>query len=246
MRTSSRIEISIWALTCAIALSFCAGAVTTWLLFELEWSYGLGGGEGSGGADWWAAIAGIFAALGTWIIGAGAWRYAGEAHKLRMFEVRTERLAGIDAKLFALNNLIVKFDITKYCMTLFDEDALEGGKFYSANGLTRSIHVGFKQIKRMDWMDRGGIVLDTDIIDAMNAFNISIEDFESACTRAAKALAGSEEDLVDAENPFLVELLRVASMIKDEADRILERLNAEDERLERDRERIRSDRFFNE
>jgi len=195
--------------------------------------------EGGNLADW-------LAAFGTCAVGAGAWRYAAEAHKLRMFEVRTERLAGIDAKLFALNNLIVKFDITKYCMTLFDEDSLEDGKFYSANGLTRSINVGLKQIKRMDWMDRGGIVLDTGVIDAMNAFNISIEDFESACTSATKALAGSEEDFVDAGNPFLVELLGVASTIKDEADAILQDLNAEDERLERDRVRIRSDRFFDE
>ncbi|CAM4116036.1 hypothetical protein STLA111740_00595 [Stenotrophomonas lactitubi] len=163
-----------------------------------------------------------------------------------MFEVRTERLVGIDAKLFALNDLIVKFDITKYCMTLFDEDSLDDGKFYSANGLARSINVGLKQIKRMDWMDRGGIVLDTDVIDAMNAFSISIEDFESACASATNALATSEEDFVDAEKPFLVELLRVASTIKVEADGILELLNVEDERLEGDRKRIRSDRFFDE
>lgn len=186
------------------------------------------------------------AAFGTWIIGAGAWRYAGEANKLRIFEVKTERLAGIEARLFALNGLMVSFDIVKYCMTLFDEDSLEDGQCYTADGLARSARVGLKQIERIDWMDRGGIVLDIKIIDAMNAFTLSIDSYREACRKAIKVLSDYEEEVVDAEAPFLVMLLDEASTIRTEAARIFAMLEEEDERCETERERVRSGRLLDD
>lgn len=76
-------DFPAWWIAAAVTLTFSAGAATVWVLFELDWTYQLGIAQGSGSvADWWAAIAGVFAAIGTWAIGAGAVYFAYRSHVL--------------------------------------------------------------------------------------------------------------------------------------------------------------------
>lgn len=91
-----------WSTVIAV---FIIGNLTGWALF--------GKPSGIRSVLQWGSVADLLAAIGTWVIGAGAWKYARDSHRYQVNERR-------DAKLTLLDNFIEKASRFSRFIAVFD------------------------------------------------------------------------------------------------------------------------------
>lgn len=91
MKEKRVIETSLTSICLAGTVFFLCGVAIAWITFGIHWKFSFGDGPGSR-ADWVAAI-------GTWIIGSGAWKIARDSHQQRLREAASEEAREESARL---------------------------------------------------------------------------------------------------------------------------------------------------
>lgn len=183
--------------------------------------------DGGNAPDWIAAV-------GTWVIGYGAWKYAREAHKLRTYEVSSDKIGRIEQRQFALNSIYSRLDVTNFCMKLHAEDTNEDGTAIYGNKLLGTIRTNLAEMNRLVWDEPGDLILDEDIKDGLMALRISREAYFSACKDAEKAFRSRAKEMLSPEEDGLKELLDNADAVATETETLMKQLAVEQERCEED------------
>ncbi len=173
--------------------------------------------EKGNAADWVAAV-------GTWVIGSGAWKYAREAHRLRIYEVSSDKIDRIEQRQFALNNIYSRLEITNFCMKLHADDANEDGTAIHANKLLATIRTNVAEINRLAWDEPADLILGADIKDGLMALRISRESYFAACKDAEEAFQNRARELVSPEEVEIEELLEFAEIVANETEDLMAQL----------------------
>lgn len=176
--------VEIWA---AGTLFFSIGALAGGLLFGVF-------STGGNAADVVAAIGAAAAAVGTWVIGYGAWRYAREAHSLRQEEVRTQQARLLEEKFSVLNRLRYVVSCTRETMQQFgenleDEDAPIDALDFLASCDACTIYVGAQ-----DWDAVSMMAKDPTGLDMLTVLRLRARTLLKECAEVLAMYPGPVPD----------------------------------------------------
>ena len=188
--------------------------------------------EKGNAADW-------VAAAGTWVIGFGAWKYAREAHRLRIYEVSSDKIGRIEQRQFALVNLYSRLEVTNFCVKLHGDDTNEDDTVVYGSKLLATIRTNLREINRSAWEEPGDLILAPEIKDGLMALRISRDNYLSTSKDAEDAFRDQAQALLSPEHDMLIELFEFAEIVATETEELMEQLSVEIEKCERDIAKLR-------
>lgn len=163
--------VEIWA---AGTLFFSTGALAGGVLFGVF-------STGGNAADVVAAVGAIAAAVGTWVIGYGAWKYAREAHALRQSEIRAERIAQLEDKFALLNRLRYIIFCTQNSMQNFGSDLEDESIPIDAVDFLAACETCSAYISSQDWDEVSLMARDPKGLDMLSALRLWVRDMKKEC-----------------------------------------------------------------
>lgn len=158
--------VEIWA---AGTLFFSVGAMAGGLLFGVF-------STGGNAADVVAAIGAIAAAVGTWVIGYGAWKYAREAHALHRNELKAQSAAQLDERFAVLNKLSHTVDCLQHALSQFGNEMQDESIAIEGSDFLGSCDAVVIYIDAQDWDEICSIARDAVGIDMLSALRLRIRD----------------------------------------------------------------------
>ncbi|MBN5078125.1 hypothetical protein [Stenotrophomonas maltophilia] len=174
--------VEIWA---AGTLFFSTGALAGGVLFGVF-------STGGNAADVVAAVGAIAAAVGTWVIGYGAWKYAREAHSLRQDEVRAQQAGLLGEKFSVLNRLRHIVHCTRDTMHQFGEHLEDEGVPIDAVEFLASCEACTIYIGAQDWEAVALMARDPGGLDMLSVLRLRARDLLKEC---AAVIAAHEDSL---------------------------------------------------
>lgn len=183
--TSRTIEVRDVLLVAGICSML--GGVLSWLIFA--WVGGPSKSFSFGAlADW-------VAAAGTWVIGYGAWKYAREAHNLRMREVIIQQQNQLETELSTLDQLKYRLDICTKCASLIDGIQINEDKIDRTDVIATCETIALV-VKTLDLTAPSSAVLDADALDGLNALRIAVSNFFEVGESVRQQLEALDDEYV--------------------------------------------------
>ncbi|NED67761.1 hypothetical protein G3I15_43185 [Streptomyces sp. SID10244] len=175
---NKRLDMPVLGFVAALIGSFLVGALAVWIAFGFTWTPDTKGLRGwlydlissPGNVSAWLAAA------GTWVIGYGAWKYAREAHNLRMREVMIQQQNQLEAELSTLDHLKYRIDICTKCAALIDGIQINEDKVDRIDVIATCETIALV-VKTLDLIAPSSAVLDAEALDGLNALRVAVSNF---------------------------------------------------------------------
>jgi len=209
----------------AVAAVICAllGAVVSWLI--LAWvgdptkTFGFGSL-----ADW-------VAAAGTWAIGYGAWKYAREAHQLRLSEVRANEARALKTDARALLSIKSRFETVFNCADIFSKVERDSEGRVSASDLAACVSNVKPFLKRIAWSHEERSELDSSPLEQIGAIEVMIESLTEFGDMLLTDLMKSPKTMIDANSGKAAAVLNTAVDLRASAQRAMSAIDRSRDQL---------------
>lgn len=206
----------LWAAALSAALF---GVLVGWILFAEP--HKLGSGDFGNVAEW-------FAAIGTWVIGWGAWSYARDGHLLRMQQLSDAAKAERRIRVTRLETMMLKALYGKRPHSALEVILEKDPKARNEGLVEFAFKNGLEQLKGMEWTETERASLDLPVAIQLTL----VENKKKSWIQFVSIYmhnwnAGSAAVLNGEKNQCLEGHMPLAAKLKDESEKLFELLKAE-------------------
>ncbi|WP_336683687.1 hypothetical protein [Stenotrophomonas maltophilia] len=160
---SRKIEVRDVLVSCLVSGGL--SAALSWLIFA--WARGAEKFPWGSLGDWAAAI-------GTWVIGYGAWKYAREAHALRIVEVAATEARRLREEVGALRSISYRLETIANCANHLLGELPKGEERVSASGVGASLRSVLPLLKGTSWSEHERAKLSYSVIDTIGLIEVCV------------------------------------------------------------------------